>query len=116
MYTNIPFGEIYNIVNGILNNDNEISADERQDFRIPLNAILEQNYIKFNDQFYSQNEGLAMDVPTSAILGETFVQYLEHTKIIRILDKHQIVVIIFHHPVVLRHHSILLTYPSIIQL
>jgi nucleoside-specific outer membrane channel protein Tsx len=32
-----------------------------------------------------------MGVPTLAILAEAFIQYLEHTKIIKILDKHQII-------------------------
>jgi hypothetical protein len=30
--------------------------------------------LKFNGQFYKQNEGLAMGAPTSAILAETFTQ------------------------------------------
>jgi hypothetical protein len=32
-----------------------------------------------------------MGAPTAAILTETFLQYLEHTKIIKILNKHQII-------------------------
>jgi hypothetical protein len=30
--------------------------------------------MQFNDQFYKQNEGLAMGAPTSAILPEAFIQ------------------------------------------
>lgn len=47
--------------------------------------------MQVNDQFYQQNEGLAMGPPKAAILAETFMQNLEHTKIIGILDKHQII-------------------------
>jgi hypothetical protein len=32
-----------------------------------------------------------MGSPTSAVLAETFIQYLEHTKIIKILNKHPII-------------------------
>jgi hypothetical protein len=32
-----------------------------------------------------------MGVSTSAVTAETFIQYLEHTKIIKILNKHQII-------------------------
>jgi hypothetical protein len=47
---------------------------------ILLNAILEQNYLQFSNHFYEQDEGLAMGAPTSAVLAETFILYLEHTK------------------------------------
>jgi hypothetical protein len=50
-----------------------------------------QNYLQFNDQFYNQNEGLAMETPTSAILSETFIRYLEHIKIIKILNEYHII-------------------------
>jgi hypothetical protein len=32
-----------------------------------------------------------MDAPTSAVLAETFIQYIEHTTIYKILQKHQII-------------------------
>jgi hypothetical protein len=55
-----------------------------------LDASLEQNYIQFNDEYYKQNDGLAMGTPTSALLAEVFIQHLEH-KIIDILKKHHII-------------------------
>lgn len=45
--------------------------------------------LQFNRQFFKQNEGPAMGAPTSVILAETFIQYLEHTVISKILNKHQ---------------------------
>jgi hypothetical protein len=90
MYTNIPISEIRYIRSKILNNDNETPTIEKQELEILLNTIFEHNYMQFNDQFYSQNEGLAMGTPTSAILAATFIQHLEHNKIIKILNKHQI--------------------------
>jgi hypothetical protein len=43
------------------------------------------NYSQFNNQYYKQEDGLAMGVPTSAIPAEILIQYLEHTSIINIL-------------------------------
>jgi hypothetical protein len=64
---------------------------KKQELEILLNTIFEHNYMQFNDQFYNQNKGLAMGAPTSAILAEIFIQHLEHNKIIKILNKHQII-------------------------
>jgi nucleoside-specific outer membrane channel protein Tsx len=52
--------------------------------------MLEQNYVRINEQYYMQNEGLAMGGPTSVILAEVYLQHLEHTSIADILSKHQI--------------------------
>jgi hypothetical protein len=41
--------------------------------------------------WYKQYNGLAMGAPTSAILSETFMQCLEHTVIVDILKKYQII-------------------------
>jgi hypothetical protein len=55
-----------------------------------LDIVLEQNYLCTNEQYYTQNEGLAMGAPTSAILAEEFLQHLEDTQIADILKRHQI--------------------------
>jgi hypothetical protein len=46
--------------------------------------------VQIHNEYYKQNEGVAMDAPTSAIIAETFIQYVEHTKIIEVLKKHHI--------------------------
>jgi hypothetical protein len=56
-----------------------------------LNIILEQNYIEHNGKWYKQNDGLAIGAPTSAILAEVFIRHLEHTIIVEILKKFQII-------------------------
>ena len=50
-----------------------------------------QNYFVFQNTSYSQTSGLAMGAPSSAILSEVFLQYLEHTKIADILVQHNII-------------------------
>lgn len=53
--------------------------------------MLEQNYFQVDQDYYKQNDGLAMGAPTSAILAETYIQYIEHTQIYPILKKKQII-------------------------
>jgi hypothetical protein len=91
IYTNISVTEVKNIIKEILNNDNHTPEKEKQELTTLLNTILEQNYLQFSDQFYKQNEGLGMGSPTSTILAETFIQCLEHTNIIKILNINQII-------------------------
>jgi hypothetical protein len=58
-------------------------------FAVLVKTILNQNYFQHN-QIYTQNEGLAMGAPTSAIPAEIFIQHLEHNDILKILQKHHI--------------------------
>jgi hypothetical protein len=44
-----------------------------------------------DNEYYKQTDGLAMGAPTSAIIAETYMQYMEHTQIYPILVKQQIV-------------------------
>jgi hypothetical protein len=55
-----------------------------------VKVILNQNYFQYNDELYTQNEGLAIGAPTSSIFAEIFVQCLEHNYIIKILQKHHV--------------------------
>jgi hypothetical protein len=66
-----------------MNYDHHTGKEEKVDLFMLLNMILEQNYFQFNNQFFKQDEGLTMGAPTSALLAETFIQYLEHTRSIR---------------------------------
>ena len=53
-------------------------------------AILKQNYFKFQNSFYVQNTGLAMESPTSSILSEIYLLYVEHTAIYEVLIRYNI--------------------------
>jgi hypothetical protein len=90
MYTNIPTEDIGHIITMILNND-YIETDNIYEIIHFTDIILKQNYFEFNNIVYKQNEGLAMEAPTSAILAEIYLQYIEHTFIQGILEKHKIV-------------------------
>jgi hypothetical protein len=49
---------------------------------------MDENHFEHNHD-YKQSEGLAMDVPTSALLSKLFIQQLEHNQIFHILKKHK---------------------------
>jgi hypothetical protein len=90
IYRIIPTKDVRNIINEILNSNNvkEIAKEEILNL---LNVILEQNYIQINEQYYLQNEGLAMGAPTSTLLSEVYRQHLQHISIADILNKHKII-------------------------
>jgi hypothetical protein len=42
-------------------------------------VILKQNYFLNNNNIIIQNDGLAVGAPSSSILAEIFLQYIQHT-------------------------------------
>jgi hypothetical protein len=56
-----------------------------------VKTILEQNYFTYNTVMYQQMERLAMGAPTSSIFSEVFIQHLEHTQLVNILAKCNII-------------------------
>jgi len=52
--------------------------------------IITQNYFSFQDKTYLQDNGLAMGAPTTYILSEIYLQFLENTKIFDILKEAKI--------------------------
>jgi hypothetical protein len=50
-----------------------------------VKLIIAQNYFKFGEKTYLRKIGLAMGAPTSSILSEIYMQYLENTTIYDIL-------------------------------
>jgi hypothetical protein len=79
----------HNIIKMIMNN-NYIDTNTIHEI-ILINTILEQNYFQFDNKYYKQKEGLAMGAPTSGILSEICLQYIEHTHVSKILQSHNII-------------------------
>jgi hypothetical protein len=52
-----------------------------------LGIVLEQNYFQTDQEYYKQNDGLAMGASTSSVLAEIYIQHMEHTQIYPILKK-----------------------------
>jgi hypothetical protein len=72
-------------------NDPEIVTTNQKEIINILKAVMEQNYIQFDQQYYKQTEGLAMGAPRSAILAEVYIQYVEHKQLSPVLMKYQII-------------------------
>ena len=54
-------------------------------------TILKQNHFEFQGSQNSQTQGLAMGPPTSSILSEIYLQYIQHTEMYNILQQHNII-------------------------
>jgi hypothetical protein len=81
MYTNIPNVEVLNIIKNIMESDPETKKAEQEEIINILKSMMEQNYFRFNQQYYKQTEGLAVGAPTYAILAEVYIQYIQHKKL-----------------------------------
>jgi len=80
MYRNIPTHDLITIINEIFQNsyvDNNI----RTDIIKLTKTLVNQNYFQFLNHNYVQTEGLAMGAPTSAILSEIYMQFLDNNVI-----------------------------------
>ena len=90
MYTNIPRHELPTIINDICKN-NYTDPNIIEDIIKLTTTITDQNYFQFMNENFIQTEGLAMGAPTSAILSEIYLQFLENNVIYNILKTHKII-------------------------
>jgi hypothetical protein len=89
IYTNIPIKELVNIIESTCENKGLEFTLKEEILRI-IRLIVTQNYFKFQNKTYIQKNGLAMGAPTSSILSEIYLQYMENTKIFYILRNSRI--------------------------
>jgi hypothetical protein len=80
MYSNILTKDLMTILRDLYEKNN-IDEKTTQDITRIAQTLIGQNYFRFRDTIYIQNEGLAMGDPTSSILSEVSLQYLENTTI-----------------------------------
>jgi hypothetical protein len=85
MYTSIPTGELPSILEKWCDS-HSISSAIKQELLSITKLIIGQNYYKFRDRVYIKREGPAMGAPSSSILSEQFLQYLENTDIYETLQ------------------------------
>ena len=82
--TTILIDQALLIIKDLLEHDNQLTdrtlLSPRQ---IPdlLDILPRTTYFKFNGDFYQQTDGGAMEIPTSAIVSEIYIQSLETTAI-----------------------------------
>lgn len=81
MYSNIPTHELINIIIDTANS-NEIHDEIIKEIKLLTELITKQNYFELNSKFYLQSQGLSMGAPSSTLLLEIYLQYLEHNQIL----------------------------------
>jgi len=89
MYSNVPTKEVINILELLGTHPNVDPAIINELITI-TNTIMKQNYFTFLNNWYTQNDGLAMGAPTSPILSEIYLQYMEHSHLYTILTENKI--------------------------
>jgi hypothetical protein len=89
MYTNIPKQNTINIIKDILHNTFIYSDLYMQTMIRILTTILDQDFFQFNNKIYQQ-KGLPMGVPFSPLPTETYIQNIEHSIIINVLQNYKI--------------------------
>jgi len=90
MYSNIPITELTEIID-VMCKQNGLNTEIRNEIIKIYNILTKPNYFQCEDLQYIQEDGLAMGAPTSYIIFEIYLKYLENTKIFYILLKHHII-------------------------
>ena len=87
MYPNIPINETINIIKKHLTRNKE---DNKNIINITtlIRNICNQNYFKFKEKYYKQEEGLPMGSPISAIMSEIYLQEFEEKIVKSITHTH----------------------------
>ena len=86
MYSNIPTDEVEHIIR-LLCTQQDIDPTITEEILALTRTVTSQNYYGFNGKTHIQQKGLAMGAPSSSILSEIYLQFLENTKAINILTK-----------------------------
>jgi len=89
MYTNIPTKDLIGIIDTLCRKHNLEDKLIREILTINR-LIIMQNYFSFQDRTYLQGNGMAKGAPTSSILSEIYLQFLENTQIFDILKEERI--------------------------
>jgi hypothetical protein len=76
LFTNVPALEAVNVAKKYLENTGA-EATIISGFVSLLKVCIDQNYFKFNGEYYQQLDGLAMGSPLSPLLAELFMDYFE---------------------------------------
>jgi len=89
MYSNIPTTDLMTTLRKLCEVNNVDNRTTQDTMRI-AQTLEEQNYFDFRDTIYIQNKGLVTGAPTSSILSEAYLQYVENTTIYELLIKRKV--------------------------
>lgn len=78
MFSNIPNKDCLNIIKRKFQNNN-VNPIIQQEIVQLLELCMNENYFKYNDEFYKQKDGLAMGSPLSPLLAQIFMSDFEES-------------------------------------
>ena len=81
LFTNVPFEECLNILGNHLERQ-RLHPGEIYDLINLTRICMQQNYFRFNDQYFRQKEGLAMGSPLSPLMAEIFMDHFERKYVV----------------------------------
>jgi hypothetical protein len=90
LYSNIPVQETRTILADILKHE-LIYPQTQQELLQWFDVITKQNYFAHKKQIVIQQDGLAMGAPSSVLIAEIFLQHMEHTHLVHLTQKHNII-------------------------
>lgn len=77
LFTNVPFEECLQILEGHFERQ-RVHPGEADELISLTRMCMEQNYFRFNNQYFKQKEGLAMGSPLSPLMADIFMDYFEN--------------------------------------
>ena len=86
MYSNIPINEVEHVIR-LFCEQQDIDPTVTEEILALTKTVTSQNYYGFNGKTYIQQKGLAMGAPSSSIISEIYLQFLENSKALTILTK-----------------------------
>ena len=89
MYYNVPTGDLLHIID-LICDQQLIDGKVKNELMNLSKIVLEHNYFHFENNFYSQESGLAMGSPTSSVFSEIYLQYTDSSTIFNILVRNNI--------------------------
>jgi len=75
-YSSNPITEITKVIK-VMCKKNRLNMEIKNEIFKICNILTKQNYSQYEDLQYIQEDGLDMGAPTSSILSEIYLQYLE---------------------------------------
>jgi hypothetical protein len=89
MCSNVPTAKLPQIISLICDQLHTTKRFKRDIIKL-VRTVIKQNYFQFQNQIFRHNEGLAVGAPSSSILSQVYLQYVEHTVIYNIRLRNQI--------------------------
>ena len=86
MYSNVPTSEVEQIIR-LQCMQQDLDASITEEIIAVTKTVTSQNYYGFDGKTFVQKKGLAMGAPSSSILSEVYLQYIENTEALSILTK-----------------------------